>query len=459
MSKNKKIVNYKKPFSLNIGVVVFVIIFIYILFNIFSYFTKMHISVYEVEQGTIAENNIYNGLAIREENVIYTDTSGYVNYYLKDSKKASYNSLVYSIDETGAVAKQLATASTEQASISKADLGEIQEVVDEYTKSYNSASFYNVYAFRENVDAQIMEALNLNALDSIGDYTAYAEGNNTFHLGYAPTPGIVAYYTDGYEDVTVDTFEPSMLNELDYSKNNLKSKEQVAAGDPVYKLVTDETWQIILPVSLDTYERLLDGTVIQIEFVEDGRTAWANYEEKQIDGGYYLILSLNHSMIRYVQERFIEIELLLNKESGLKIPNSSIIEKSFYTVPKDYFTKGDDSSSNGLMVKNPVDNSMNFIAATLYYETDDSYYIDEEDITAGTIIQKPDSNETYTIGETASLKGVYNINKGYAVFKQIDILYQNEEYTIVKTGTSYGISLYDHIALDGTTVNENDLIN
>ena len=63
LSKNKKIVNYKKPFSLNIGVVIFVIIFIYILFNIFSYFTKTRISVYEVEQGTIAENNTYNGLA------------------------------------------------------------------------------------------------------------------------------------------------------------------------------------------------------------------------------------------------------------------------------------------------------------------------------------------------------------------------------------------------------------
>ena len=60
--------------------------------------------------------------------------------------------------------------------------------------------------------------------------------------------------------------------------------------------------------------------------------------------------------------------------------------------------------------------------------------------------------------DTAVLKGVYNINKGYAVFKQIDILYQNEEYTVVRTGTSYGIALYDHIALDGSKVKENELV-
>ena len=72
---------------------------------------------------------------------------------------------------------------------------------------------------------------------------------------------------------------------------------------------------------------------------------------------------------------------------------------------------------------------------------------------------KPDSPDRYQIGRTASLKGVYNINKGYAIFKQIDILYQNEEYAIVRTGTTYGIALYDHIALDGSKIHENDLIN
>ena len=56
------------------------------------------------------------------------------------------------------------------------------------------------------------------------------------------------------------------------------------------------------------------------------------------------------------------------------------------------------------------------------------------------------------------MEGVYNINKGYAVFKQIDLLFQNEEYSVVRTGTSYGIALYDHIALEGNKVKENDLI-
>ena len=75
----------------------------------------------------------------------------------------------------------------------------------------------------------------------------------------------------------------------------------------------------------------------------------------------------------------------------------------------------------------------------------------------GDVLQKQGSSDLYTIEDTAKLKGVYNINKGYAVFKLIQISAKNEEYTIVKTGTSYGLSQYDRIALDGSSVKEGEL--
>ena len=56
------------------------------------------------------------------------------------------------------------------------------------------------------------------------------------------------------------------------------------------------------------------------------------------------------------------------------------------------------------------------------------------------------------------LKGVYNINKGYAVFKEVEILCENDEYYIVKEGTSYGLYNYDHIVQDGTTVEEDEVV-
>ena len=75
-----------------------------------------------------------------------------------------------------------------------------------------------------------------------------------------------------------------------------------------------------------------------------------------------------------------------------------------------------------------------------------------------TILVKPDSSETYTLKERERLPGVYNVNKGYAVFCQVNILCESDEYYIVEEGSDYGLSNYDHIALDGNIVHENDIV-
>lgn len=65
----------------------------------------------------------------------------------------------------------------------------------------------------------------------------------------------------------------------------------------------------------------------------------------------------------------------------------------------------------------------------------------------------PDSAEIFTVSKKATLIGVYNMNKGYADFRQIEILYQNDEYAIVKSNTKYGLNVYDLIVLEASSVN------
>ena len=77
---------------------------------------------------------------------------------------------------------------------------------------------------------------------------------------------------------------------------------------------------------------------------------------------------------------------------------------------------------------------------------------------AGDYVVKPQSTERYQIGRTASLKGVYNINKGYTVFKQIEIKDSNNEYYTVTRGMKYGLSVYDHIVLDASLVHEGQIL-
>lgn len=461
MDKNKKVVKYRKPFNINIGVVIFVIIFIYLIFNIFTYMTTTHISIYEVEQGTMAANNVYRGLVLRDEQIVSSSYTGSLNYYVKEASRIGYGSLVCSVDENGDVSKMINDAGKDSSNLEQESLEAIEESILEFQNAYKTQHFYNVYAFKEDINSTLTEALSLGALNELSDYTANA-GSNTFHQIYSDTPGILVYYSDGFESVTTENFNSTMFDETSYVKNNFKKNSSVNSGEPLYKLINSEQWNIIVPIEENTATSLLDDDTIKIRFLKDDKTAYATYTVENREGTYYLIMTLRNSMVRYAKDRFLEIELLLSEETGLKIPNSSITEKEFYTIPSDYFMKGGDSSAEGLLVERTDKNgkaATEFISPTIYYKTEDYCYIDSEKITAGEQLIKPDSNETYTVGsDTAALKGVYNVNKGYAVFKQIDILYQSEEYSIVKTGTSYGISLYDHIALDSTKVNENELI-
>ena len=71
---------------------------------------------------------------------------------------------------------------------------------------------------------------------------------------------------------------------------------------------------------------------------------------------------------------------------------------------------------------------------------------------------KPESTETYTVNETKPLTGVYNINRGYAVFRKVTILCESDEYYIVEEGDAYGLSNYDHIVQDGTSIDQDEVV-
>ena len=56
------------------------------------------------------------------------------------------------------------------------------------------------------------------------------------------------------------------------------------------------------------------------------------------------------------------------------------------------------------------------------------------------------------------MPGVYCINKGYAVFKPVTILCENDDYYIVEEGISYSISNYDHIVQNADMIEEDEVV-
>lgn len=430
-------------------------------FNLISYLTSSPVAEYEVGQGTIATNHVYRGLIIRDETIVYAGQSGYINYYIKNGQKVSVNDIVYSIDTQGELSKKISTAAKDGTTLTAQALSEIADKIDLFRNSYDSNLYSSVYTLKEELDSQLTKTLSVNALNELSDAIDSAEANNTFYKKKSEKPGIIVYYTDGYENITTDNFSSDHLISTNYKKVSLENNTQVSAQDAAYKRINSEKWNVILPISDTVAKQISENEYIKIRFCKDDFTITVPFSLMKKDGSYYITLTLRTAMIRYVNDRFVDVELVLSEKTGLKIPNSSITSKEFYTVPKKYFTQGGNSSAPGLLIqnKNSKKNAVTLVQPTIYYESKKAYYIDDEYVNAGDIVVQNDSSSKYTIGDDiGTLTGVYNINKGYAVFKQINILSQNDNYAIVDPKTDYGIALYDHIALDGSKVKENQLV-
>lgn len=460
-NRNNKVVKYRKPLNINIGMIIFAVIFIYILICVFMYFTQKHIESFQVKEGSLSSNNIYEGVALREEEIITAQQAGYINYYAREGERVGVGNLVYTIDESGKLAEYL-NASDGGNSLTGQDLSELKTEILGFVNNFDPRQFSSVYDFKYSVSGTVLKLANANILENIDRINA--DGiSELISFCNAPDTGIVIYSVDGYEDLTLEQFTGDLFDNKDYEKTQLISNELIAGGDPVYKLSKDEDWSIVILTDQEKAEELLEAEYVKVKFLKNQNTSWAavsSYTNPQ--GEIFVKLTFTNSMVTFCTDRFIDIELILEEETGLKIPNSSIVEKECFLVPKEYVTKGGNSNNFGVMREAFTEEgeaTVEFVETTVYSETETDYYLDDTVLRIGDDLIMPDSTETFTVSMRGSLIGVYQINKGYADFKQINILYQNDEYAIVKSNTQYGLSVYDYIVLDSSTVQPDEFLN
>lgn len=456
------VAKYRRPINLNIGMIIFAVIFVYIIICVFMYFSTEHVVGYEVKEGSLSYNNVYRGIALRTEQIVNSTTAGYTNYYAREGERIAVGDLVYTIDETGKLADYIKTNETGENSLSDHDLMELKSEIESFSSGFDRSSFSDIYNFKYNVQGTVLKLANYNVLESAEALNGTA---NTALIDYfyANNTGIVIYSIDGMENLTLQDMKMEYFDQKNYEKNHLLNSNLVAAGDPVYKLSTDEDWSIVIPVEDEEFARqLVEEEYVKVRFMKNQNMSWGKVDSfTNEEGDTFVSLTFTNSMISFCTERFIDIELLLEDEKGLKIPNSAIVEKEFFIVPKEYVTKGGNSGAYGVLLETYNDDgnaTTEFVETTIYEETDTEYYLDDTVLRSGSYLVKPDSMEKYAVSRIGSLTGVYNINKGYADFKQIIVLYNNDEYSIVKSNTTYGLSVYDFIVLDASTVEDNDFV-
>lgn len=454
VNKTININTYKKKWYRNIGLIIFGIIFIYLAITVIMYLTNPKVSIYEVREGSILRDTAYTGFVIREEKVVNAEKSGYVNFLAPETGKVGAKTNVYAISDSELKFKE---SEEDSSTLTPEEQSILLVKTQNFSENYSDGQFSDIYTLKTDILNTLESKSSQNKLSQVQEMKK--EMGDSLQLYPASDDGIIVYSTDGYENITVDNITENILMKKNYKNTTITDNTKIQASSPVYKLITNDTWTIVIQLGEAQAKELSEKTSMKIRFLKDNLTANASFSIHKSGKMNLGLLTLNSSMIRYAQERYLDIELILEDESGLKIPKSSVVKKEFYLVPVDYLTYGGNSNSRGVLLKTRNDHA-EFQEADVYYEDHETgmAYLNPLDFDKNLILIKPDSSETYQLGKTKNLQGAFNINKGYALFKQIKILCESDEYYIVEEGSDYGLSNYDHIALDGSSVTENDVV-
>ncbi len=445
-----KITRYRRYSFFNIGTLLFGTIFIYMVISVFMYATETHVTAYEVKKGTITGNYRYHALALHEELVVNAPQSGSLRYLVREGVKTSAGGAVCAITEESTAE----AASINDFTMDTEDAKRMLNTMSGFTINYSGSAFQKTYDLKSGIEGIISEIIEENSDSYVGSRNQVC----------APESGFAVYSIDQFETITEADLTSSIFNQSSYSAEDLRGRKSVKAGEPVFKLITSESWALYFPLDNKLMTELADTQKLRFRFLKDNVTFSAPFSIVSNGEEAYGKITMDSSIVRYASDRFLEIELVMNKKSGLKIPTSSIVERSFYRVPEEYVIENTDTNQEvALKIEHfgeDGSSKISYLTANVYDYEDGDYLIDQQLLEDSDYILMDNSSKKMQLQEKdlKVLHGVYNINKGYAVFREITVIDENEEYCIVESNNIYGLAAYDYIVLNASEVTEDQIV-
>ncbi|MGN0243907.1 MAG: HlyD family efflux transporter periplasmic adaptor subunit [Lachnospiraceae bacterium] len=461
MAKKRKNVNTGFHGKRNPGYLVFIVLFVYLLIALLQYFSKEHISSYQVTEGRIVENMNSIGLVLRNETVVTASEDGYINYYVRDGERVANEAPVYSLDETGqAVAyleEQLQTSDT----LSEEAYSDIQHELSSFVHDFDCNNYTAVYDLKYQISNQILECTTSDYQKEANKLLKKAGLQDSLKPVCSSASGVVSYSIDGYEQKAVGQITREDFNTGHYQRNIVQSSSRVENGDPVYRIIQSDDWHIITQMNEANYEALKEREYVTITIQKDHLSIPAEISFfENADGDRFADLKMKSYMVRYMNDRFLDIELTIKSATGLKVPNTALIEKECYKVPTSFIINGGGvgyakfsvmlSDKNGKVTRQEI-------SPSVYRIENDICYLNPNDLSSDCILINNDGEQLQPVAKE-KITGVYCVNMGYATFRPVRALESNAEFTIIQENEEGSISNYDHIILNSNSVKEDQLI-
>ncbi len=449
-------------------ILIAVIVLLYILPRLVSFMNTDKMNFVVARMGTMEKKSAVQGVITREEQLCKSVSDGVVEYYYPGKRELSRNTVVCTVRDDayyGDILKQKQEdVSSEIASISNSEYADlftevetsIASQVRNFQQTRDENAYADVYNLKDALSSAVQNRQELYSLLSgslasrlLEEQGVYEdlEKESSENL-WISEAGIISYSYDGYEGWDSARIDEDFIDRYKGSYTHLNINLQpVHAGDPLYRLITSQKWDITAFLTEDQARLVNQDDSGVITFSCDGSkplTGTIASLEESGKGRYKLVIAMNSRVQEYMDERIVTLSFEEERCEGLKIPDSCLVERAYYKIPSVCVFQNE--NREGVMQK--TEQGSAFVEIDFAWNDEEFYYFELPDgLPAGTALCKAGSEETVTLQDQETAYGVYILNGGNSEFERVEILYQEDGYSIVE-----GIQPFDHIML----VNESE---
>src|SRR6056297_3719889 len=328
----------KKNNSNIVKILVFLLLVSFLLYYVDN--IRFEIESYSAERGSLEDKYTGTAIIIKDEDVYYSNYKGAAKNYYEEGeriKRGALISTIYPDFQSAGISREIdkinkAIGIRENSKDSDVNQGlinqiefEIQSLILE--KKYKKA-FEILEKYKDNKgNTDEYTDMTLEELyEKREDLSAYIS-NKKINI-YSKTSGLVSYKIDNAEKIfnirKIDSFTSSDYNIVNLEENITK-KEKLDVNDPIIKVIDNFKWYIM--INLENI-KLKNNGFINMRIIENNQIIKGKIKKKQInETNTFLIIEGDKYFYNYFNERYLDVELILDKYNGIKIKNDSIIEK------------------------------------------------------------------------------------------------------------------------------------
>ncbi len=439
-----------------------------------------------IQIGSVDSAKTAEGVIIRSEKVFTAPASGAVEYAVAENEKIRKGTAVCSISNAQAVAQLQENLDSINDDIMKmqqnrADISEhteevnkleaqIKNITDANTFNFTKGNFDDVYNLKYSVENKLNTRNQLLLSENSGSLSTLVgqrndelkQINDNIKQVVADVGGIVCYSVDGMEaELTPENAAALTKEQLAKSPQAGGIKTNVAANDPVFKVITSNEWYIAAYLP-DTYtEGWETGREMELYLqngVEANRTIEVTLTAlEHKDKESYVLFKTADYMADYMDMRNISFEIDKPK-TGYKIPDTAISQQTLLKIPAEYV---DTNSNTVVKVSDSGNKTLEITVSGTEKDEKGSYILVPVQIgylSPGDTLKKGES--TLKAEEVVTVDGVFLVNSGVTEF--IKINKQNSVagggYTVLDSTVNPNINIYDRVVQNVSNVQENQNI-